>query len=172
MAMTSIFEDVKTWGSSHVSNRSLLEKILVTDDSSSLLVARLALALVIFPHGAQKALGWFGGFGFWPTLGFFGQLGIPVWLAALAIASEFLGAIFLFFGLFTRIAAFGILCNMLVAVLMIHKQFGFFMNWSGAQSGEGIEFHLLAMALASLILVGGAGRNSIDRELYRKTRGV
>src|SRR6267142_6591711 len=111
--------------------------LLKTDDSLSPLIARLTLGLVMFPHGAQKALGLFGGYGFNGTMNFFTQqMHIPAVFAFLAIAAEFLGSLGLIAGLLTRVASFGIFCNMIVAVTMIHHQFGFFMNWTGAQKGE------------------------------------
>ena len=127
-------------------------------------ILRLGLALVLFPHGAQKVLGWFGGYGFSGTMGFFtGTMHIPALLAFLAIAAEFAGSIALIAGIFTRVAAFGIAAVMAVAVTM-HAQHGFFMNWSGAQKGEGIEYHLLAagIALPSLALLGYQSRVTTD----------
>jgi putative oxidoreductase len=172
MGTSSIFQDVRTWGTQHVANHSFLEALIVTDDSSSQVVARLALGLVMFPHGAQKALGWFGGPGMPDTIALFQKMGISPFLGGLAVVAEFLGAIGLITGFFARLSAFGILCTMLVATWMVHVPNGLFMNWSGLQAGEGIEFHLLAMALALIVFFAGAGRFSIDREIYRKTRGV
>ena len=110
-------------------------------------------------------LGWFGGYGFSGTMGYFTHSGIPAPLAFLAIAAEFFGGIGLVIGILSRVAAFGIVVNMLVAVLTVHLPFGLFMNWFGAQKGEGIEYHLLAIALGIAILVMGGGAASIDRAL-------
>ena len=119
-----------------------------------------------FAHGAQKMLGWFGGFGFHGTMGFFTQqIGIPAPLAFLAICAEFFGGLGLIVGLLSRIAAFGIIVNMLVAIATVHVHNGFFMNWYGKQKGEGFEYHLLAIALGLVILIKGAGAASIDRAL-------
>jgi len=143
-----------------------------TDEGVAPLVARLALGLVMFPHGAQKALGWFGGYGFSGTMGFFtGSMHIPALLAFLAIAAEFAGSIALVLGLFSRVAAFGIGTNMVVAILAVHGANGFFMNWAGSQKGEGIEYHLLALGLALIVLISGGGRASIDAFLARKASG-
>ncbi|HEV8143719.1 MAG TPA: DoxX family protein [Methylomirabilota bacterium] len=136
--------------------------LFATDGTLVPLVLRLTLAIVIFPHGAQKVLGWFGGHGLRGTLGFFGSQGIPLPLALLAIAAEFLGSIGLAVGLLTRVAAFGIACVMVVAVLTVHAKVGFFMNWFGTQKGEGFEFHLLAIGIAVALIIGGAGRWSLD----------
>jgi putative oxidoreductase len=129
----------------------------------ALAIPRIVMGIVFFAHGAQKALGWFGGYGFSGTMGFFTHtMGIPAPLAFLAVCAEFLGGLGLILGFLSRIAAFGIFCNMVVAVIMVHHNFGFFMNWAGNQKGEGFEFHLLAMAMALAIMVAGAGALSID----------
>jgi putative oxidoreductase len=143
---------------------SLVSRLAATTDDVAPLVARVALGLVMFPHGAQKALGWFGGYGLEGTMGFFTQkMGIPAPFAALAIAAELLGAIGLVTGLLSRVAAFGIAATMAVAIAMVHLPVGFFMNWTGAQAGEGFEYHLLAIALAVIVMVKGGGRWSLDR---------
>jgi putative oxidoreductase len=126
------------------------------------LVLRLALATVMFPHGAQKALGWFGGPGLKGTLEFFRKSGVPAPLAMLAIAAEFLGPLGLAVGLFTRVAALGIASVMIVAIVLVHRSHGLFMNWYGTQAGEGFEYHLLALGLAVALIVGGAGAWSLD----------
>jgi len=95
-------------------------------------------------------------------------MGIPVPLAVLAIAAEFLGGLGLLVGFLARVGALGIITNMVVAILMVHSQVGFFINWSGNQKGEGFEFHLLAIALGLAVLVKGAGALSIDRLLAHR----
>lgn len=149
--------------STHMKPLSLLLK---TDSSITNLILRVALGAVFFPHGAQKALGWFGGYGFSGTMGFFtGTLHVPALFAFLAIAAEFAGAIALVLGLFTRVAALGIAANMFVAIAMVHAQFGFFMNWTGAQKGEGFEYHILAIAIALVLIIRGGGLWSADRAI-------
>ena len=144
----------------------MLRRIVHTSNDPTLLVLRLVLGSVFFAHGAQKMLGWFGGDGFTGTMGFFTQqMGIPAPLAVLAIATEFFGGLGLLVGFLGRIAALGILSNMVVAVLMVHRPYGFFMNWAGNQQGEGYAYHLLAMALGLAILMNGSGAFSIDRLL-------
>src|SRR6266849_6036490 len=128
--------------------------LLKTDDSFAPLIARLTLGLVMFPHGAQKALGWFGGYGFSGTMNFFtGQMHIPALFAFLAIAAEFAGSIGLIAGFLSRVSAFGIAVTMLVATLLVHASNGFFMNWAGNQKGEGCEYHLLAVGLALIVIL-------------------
>ena len=144
----------------------MTRKLIATDNDAAITVLRLVLGIVFFAHGAQKMLGWFGGYGFSGTMGFFtGMMHIPTVFAFLAISAEFFGGLGLIFGLLTRIAAFGIFCNMLVAVAMVHHQFGFWMNWTGAQKGEGYEYHLLLLAASALLMIRGAGAASIDRLL-------
>ena len=146
----------------------MFRKLISTTDDFTLTILRLILGGVFFAHGAQKALGWFGGFGFSGTMGFFTQqMHIPAPLAFLAICAEFLGGIGLILGLLGRVAAFGITCNMVVAVVMVHWHFGFFANWFGNQKGEGIEYHLLVLAIALAIMVKGAGAFSVDRALSK-----
>ncbi|PYT63710.1 MAG: hypothetical protein DMG35_03210 [Acidobacteria bacterium] len=146
----------------------MFDKLTNTTDNFVVTILRLALGAVFFAHGAQKALGWFGGYGLHGTLGFFTQqMHIPWPFAVLAIAAEFLGSIGLIIGFLGRVAAFGIACNMAVAIALVHRHFGFFANWSGTQGGEGFEYHVLAIAIALAIMIRGSGAFSIDRSLSR-----
>jgi putative oxidoreductase len=148
----------------------MFRKLLATSDDWTLTLLRLVLGIVFFFHGAQKALGWFGGYGFSGTMGFFtGMLHIPAPFAFMAICAEFLGGIGLIVGALGRIAAFGIATNMLVAIVLVHSHFGLFMNWSGQQKGEGFEYHLLAIAIALVLMARGSGCFSVDRALAGKT---
>lgn len=127
------------------------------------LVLRLALALVILPHGAQKLLGWFGGSGFKGTMGWFTQtMHIPALFGLLAIVAEFFGPLALVAGLLTRPAALGIAAVMVVAAVTTHLRNGFFMNWFGAQEGEGFEFHILAASIGVALAITGGGAWSLD----------
>ncbi len=147
----------------------MINALIKTDNDSAALVLRVLLGIVMFPHGAQKVLGWFGGYGLSGSLKFFTDtMGIPLAFAALAIAAEFLGSLGLITGFLTRVAAFGLGVEMAVAALMVHIKNGFFMNWSGHQAGEGIEYHLLVVAIAFALVIRGGGRWSIDRLLMRK----
>jgi putative oxidoreductase len=133
------------------------------------LLLRVFLAVVMFPHGAQKVVGWFGGSGFASSMVFLtDKMGIPVIFAFLAILTEFLGPIALLFGFLTRVAAFAIGFDMLVAAILVHVHFGFFMNWLGKQKGEGIEFDLLLWAIALALIIQGAGAYSLDRVISAK----
>jgi putative oxidoreductase len=146
----------------------MFKKLTQTDPDSATLVLRVLLGLVFLPHGLQKTLGWFGGYGFSGTMGFFtGTLGIPAAFAFLAILAEFLGSLGLIAGLFTRVAAFGIGVMITVAAFMLHVQNGFFMNWFGSQKGEGFEYHILAAAIAVALVIRGGGKWSADRAIAK-----
>jgi putative oxidoreductase len=142
----------------------MIKKLFQTDDDLALFILRVLLGLVFFPHGAQKVFGWFGGHGFSAAMtSFTVNLGIPAFFAFLAILAESLGAVALLTGFLTRIAAFGLTCNMVVAVFMIHLKNGFFMNWLGNQKGEGIEYHILVVAITLALMIKGGGKWSADR---------
>ena len=146
----------------------MFRQLMATQPRVSLLLVRLLLGIVMFPHGAQKVLGWWGGHGLSATIeGFTTHMGIPLVFAWLAIAAEFLGSLGLIVGLLTRIAAFGIGAVMVVAALKVHLANGLFMNWAGNQKGEGFEYHLLALAAALVLMIDGAGKASLDRALTR-----
>ena len=144
----------------------MFRKLFSTSNDFVLTIVRLVLGVTFFMHGAQKMLGWFGGYGFHGTMGFFTQqMGIPAPLAFLAICAEFFGGLGLLVGLLSRVAALGIIVNMLVDIATVHHVNGLFMNWTGQQKGEGFEYHLLAIALAIVVLVRGSGAISIDRAI-------
>jgi putative oxidoreductase len=148
-----------------------MRKLFETNDSWTQLILRVVLGVVMFPHGAQKLLGWFGGPGFAGTMDMFTkQMGIPVALAFLVIITESLGSLALIAGFLTRLAAFGIFCIMVVAIAMVPWPNGFFMNWVGKQAGEGFEYHLLVIGIAMVLMIWGAGRSSVDRVLARGIR--
>jgi putative oxidoreductase len=140
----------------------MFRKLLSTSNDPILTVLRLVLGIIFFAHGSGYFLGWFGGFGFHRTIGAFAHLGIPAPLAFVAMCAEFFGAIGLIVGFLARIAALGIMVNMVVAILHVNIRNGFFMNWFGRQKGEGIEYHLLVIAVGLAILIRGAGAFSLD----------
>ncbi len=153
-----------------ITMKNLLQLLTSTSAGTGPLLLRLTLAIVFFPHGAQKVLGWFGGYGFDGTMGFLtGMMGIPYIFALLTIATEFLAPFALVAGFFTRIAALALGVEMTVAILMVHHTNGFFMNWTGKQAGEGYEYHLLVIGIALALIVTGAGRFSADRAIANVT---
>ena len=134
-----------------------------TDDSWAGLILRVVLGGVIFAHGAQKLLGWFGGFGFEGTMGFFTQkMGLPWLIAFLVIIGESIGSLGLVAGLFTRFTAASFVVIMFGAIATVHLPQGFFMNWFGQQQGEGFEYHLLVIAMSVVLLIIGGGKWSLD----------
>jgi len=150
-----------------------MNRLFSTSNSFALTILRLALGIEFFAHGSQKALGWFGGYGFSGTMNMFEQhMGIPAFFAFLAIMAEFLGGIGLILGCLGRVAAFGITINMLVAIFKVHIHNGFFANWSGQQKGEGVEYHVLAIAALLVILISGSGALSVDRLIARSLSGA
>ncbi len=155
----------------------MIKKLFKTENDTAIFILRLLLGIVFFPHGMQKLLGWFGGPGFSGMMHMFTTgMGIPALFAFLAIMSEGLGCLGLLTGLLTRVAAFGITVNMVVAVYMVHWHNGFFMNWFGAMTsagkpaGEGFEYHLLAIAIGIALMIKGGGRWSLDRVISRKMK--
>lgn len=146
-----------------------MRRLFDTDGSWTGLLLRLTVGLVMLPHGAQKMLGWFGGFGFNGTMGYFtDKLGLPWIIAFLVIIGEFFGSLGLIAGFLTRVNAASLMVIMLGAVTISHWPHGFFMNWFGQQQGEGYEYHLLVIGIAATLLVTGAGRWSVDREIARR----
>ena len=143
----------------------IAQLLLQTDSGVVGFILRITLAVVMFPHGAQKVLGWFGGHGFRGTMKSFTDSGIPAVFVLLAIAAEFLGSLGLAVGLLTCIAAFGIACVMLVAIVTVHWPNGFFMNWYGNQKGEGFEYQLLASGIVITLIIVGVGAWSLDGAL-------
>ena len=145
--------------------------LLQTHDELAPLILRLTLAVVILPHGLQKALGWFGGHGIAGTIESFHQwFGLPPAVTALVILAESVGSLCLVAGFVVRFAAFSIGMVMLGAIFLVTGKWGFFMNWYSQPRGEGFEFHLLVLGIVVTLVLRGAGRWSIDRALSRPRR--
>jgi putative oxidoreductase len=142
--------------------KKILQRIIRTEDTLVLTVVRITLGMVMIPHGAQKLLGLFGGYGFSGTMNYFTGMGMPAAAAFLVIMAESLGSLALILGFIGRFMALGITMVMTGALFMVHLANGFFMNWGGQQQGEGFEFHLLAMGLGIAVMIGGSGRFSLD----------
>ncbi len=145
----------------------MMKRLMSTSNDVSPTILRVVLGVVFFAHGAQKMLGWFGGYGFHGTMGFFTHMGMPAAVAFLVICTEFFGGLGLIVGLLTRIAALGIGGEMIGVIFMVHLKNGFFMNWAGTQKGEGIEYHLLVIAIAAVLLLRGGGAFSVDLALSK-----
>lgn len=146
-----------------------MKVLFQTDDSWTGLILRLTLGVVMWPHGAQKLLGWYGGFGFDGTLGFFAEkMGLPWLIAFLVIIGESFGSLGLLAGFLTRFCAASIGVIMLGAIALVHWPNGFFMNWFGRQAGEGYEYHLLVLGIAVTLALIGGGRWSVDRQIAQR----
>lgn len=149
------------------------EVLLKTNSNAVGLLLRVTAAIVIFPHGAQKLLGWFGGFGFNGTMDYFtGTMNLPWIVAFLVIIIEFFVPFVLLIGFATRLWAAVLALLMLGIVFTSHWQYGFFMNWLGNQTGEGIEYFLLYIAIAAALMVTGSGKLSIDRIMVKEKEGL
>lgn len=149
---------------------NIINTLKTNPADTTALIARLALGIVVFPHGAQKLLGWFGGYGFDGTMGFMTEtMGLPYIIGLLVILIEFFGALFVIAGFATRIAAFGIIINFIGVVVTSHLSNGFFMNWSAeAGKGEGLEYFILLFGLGVISLIAGGGRTSVDSMISTK----
>jgi putative oxidoreductase len=148
-----------------------MKRFFDTTDSRILAFQRLVLATVIGAHGAQKLLGWFGGYGFDGTMHWFTHdMGSPAIVALLVILSDSIGMVALAAGFATRFVAAGAAATMAGAIILLHAQNGFFMNWGGTLAGEGFELHILALGLALPLVVAGAGAWSVDGLISRRLR--
>jgi putative oxidoreductase len=151
--------------------RTMIQRLTATEQQLSPLILRIVFAIVLWPHGAQKLLGFFGGYGFAPTMHHLTtDAGLPSLIAFLVIFIEFFGSLFILFGLFTRLVAVASIILFIGMIVTAHLQFGFFMNWFGAQKGEGFEYHLLAIGLLISLLITGAGKTSVDVLISKTTK--
>ncbi|MBT1698034.1 DoxX family protein [Fulvivirgaceae bacterium PWU4] len=126
-------------------------------------ILRILLGAIMLPHGAQKLFGWFGGYGFTPTMQFFTDtLKLPWIIGLLVITLEFFGAAALIAGFASKVWAFGLLVVMVGAIITTNYKHGLFMNWFGTQQGEGYEYHLLVIGICLVIMLLGSGRLSLD----------
>lgn len=145
-----------------------MKRILTTNPANTAaLVARVFLAVVLFPHGAQKLLGWFGGNGFQGTInGLTGSAGLPWVIALLVILIEFFAPLFLMAGFLTRLAAFAIGVEFIGVVLKAHIHNGFFMNWyRQPNKGEGLEYFIFLFGFVIILLITGGGKASMDASI-------
>ena len=145
-----------------------MDMILGSFPSWSLLIVRIVLGIIFFAHGAQKVFGWFGGPGLKGTIAYFKQaMGIPAGATVIAALIECFGGLAMLAGLLARPAALGLVAVMLVAVATVHWKNGFYLNISMTPGkGHGYEFNLALIGMALAVLVGGAGRYSVDRLIH------
>ena len=143
--------------------RTLIHRITATEPLTTPLILRITFAIVLWPHGAQMLLGWFGGYGFSGSMQYFTtQGGLSSFVAFLVIFLEFFGSLLILLGLFTRLAALSMLILFMGMIVTVHQQFGFFMNWFGNLKGEGFEYHLLGIGILLSLAISGGGKASLD----------
>lgn len=131
----------------------------------ALLAIRVVLGIVFMAHGAQKMFGAFGGPGLAQVMGPQSAHGMGPVLGLLVSVGEFFGGLGILVGFLTRFSAAAIIVIMLGAVFMVHLKNGFFMNWMGKGPGEGVEYHLLVIAMSLALLLAGPGRLNLGRVL-------
>lgn len=140
--------------------------IFKTNNDWTGLIIRLTVGLIMFPHGAQKVLGWFGGPGYTNEMNFFTEtLNLPWLIAFLVIVIEFAGSISLIIGFASRIWSIAMIILFIGIIFTAHFEHGFFMNWFGNQKGEGYEYHLLIIGLSLTTIINGSGKYSVDEKL-------
>ena len=146
-------------------------KTIYTKLDVALLIARVTVSIVMFTHGAQKLLGWFGGYGIEGTMQFFTEtIGLPYILGFAIILCESIGMLFLAAGIFTRLLSISVIIIMMGAIITAHLSYGFFMNWEGQLGGEGFELHILMIGLALIPSLFGGGNLSLQPWIDRKIR--
>ncbi|AYB31290.1 DoxX family protein [Chryseolinea soli] len=131
-------------------------------------ILRVTVGAIMFPHGAQKLLGLFGGSGYPATMNFFTEtLKLPAFISFLVIMIEFFGAVGLITGFASKLWALLLIFIMIGAIATTNYKNGFFMNWFQNQNGEGYEYHLLVIGLCTALLVIGSGKFSLDKWLFQ-----
>ena len=145
----------------------MLLRLLQTGNHPAVLPVRLALATIAFAHGAQRLLGWFGGFGIYATIAFQrDSYGIPAFLTVCGALLEVFGGLAILLGLLTRLVAFALSVDMLVGLFKVHLANGFFINWFFVPNlGHGIEMNVAVLGLTLCLLISGGGALSVDRKL-------
>lgn len=142
-------------------------QIVKTTQNWGATTVRFALGIVLFAHGAQSMLGWFGGFGLKATIEFLStHMGLPAFIGFVVICIQFFGSLMLLLGLLTRVAALGVF-GIFIGMATYHFDYGFYMNWSGANAGEGFEYHILVIGMCLMLIISGGGAFSVDRKILR-----
>ncbi|GGH03216.1 DoxX family protein [Pedobacter zeae] len=150
--------------------KNFIKTLLSSESSFAPLILRVTFAVVIWPHGSQLLLGWFGGPGYSNSMAMFGAFALPAMISFLVIAIQFFGSLFILFGLFTRITSVAAIILFLGMIFKAHIQVGFFMNWSGTLQGEGYEYHFLVIGILLVLAIYGSGKIALDNELYKKIK--
>jgi putative oxidoreductase len=146
----------------------MIHLLFSTQNDWAGLILRIALGAVMFPHGAQKFFGWFGGYGFSATIDFFTKsMKLPWIISVLVILIELFGAVGLLLGFASRAWALGLMIIMVGAIYTTNMKNGFFMNWFGNQPGEGYEYHLLVIGICIAVMLMGSGKYSFDNLILK-----
>lgn len=141
-----------------------MRQLFATNPSWAILIIRVVLGVIFFAHGAQKVLGWFGGYGLQATTQHFASMGMPLPLAYAVCFMEFLSGIGLIVGFLARLWGLGVAAVMIGAMATVHWRHGFFLNAElKPGKGHGIEYTLVLLGNGLAILIAGAGAFSIDR---------
>ncbi|HBX54650.1 DoxX family protein [Pseudomonas sp. UBA2684] len=140
---------------------TLINSVVATQAGYGLTILRIIAGVTFAAHGSQKLFGWFGGHGLVGVGQWMESIGLaPGYLMALMAGSaEFFGGVALIIGLLVRPAAAVLAVTMLVAIVTVHLSHGFFM------SNNGYEFALVLMAMSLAVLVEGAGKLSLDKQI-------
>jgi len=147
----------------------MMQLIFRTNNDWTGVIIRLTTGLILFPHGAQKMLGLFGGPGFSDEMDFLtGTVNLPWLIALLVIVIEFIGSLSFIAGFASRVWAVLTIILMIGIIVSSHLDNGFFMNWFGNQKGEGYEYHLLVIGLCLAMLYNGSGKLSVDTALQKR----
>ncbi len=147
----------------------MLKQLLPSNENWAPAFIRITLAIVLFPHGAQKLVGWFGGPGFSGAIEHLTvDFGLPWVLSFLVIFVEFFAPLFLLVGLFTRISACSVFILFVGIIFTAHATDGFFMNWFGQlpAGSEGFEYHLLILGMSAALITSGGGKYAADIYMY------
>lgn len=143
-----------------------VSSIFLTGDDYSITFLRILLGVIMFPHGAQKVLGWYGGAGIKGTMNHMRDVGIPPIIAWLTVIGQFFGSIALITGCCTRFAGAGIFIIM-TGAMFVNIPNGWLMNWTGRKKGEGVEYFALLLGINLVIILKGSGPIAIDNLLFK-----
>lgn len=146
----------------------ILEKLTSSEPSATPLILRITFAVVLWPHGAQLLLGYFGGPGYSNSMAMFSLFGLPGIISFLVIFLQFFGSLFILTGFFIRITALASIVLFIGMIVKAHLSFGFFMDWTGTSKGEGFEYQILVIGILLSLVVKGAGTYSIDNLISRQ----
>lgn len=144
--------------------KELISKTLNSAEGFDTLPIRVVVGITFMAHGAQKLFGWFGGYGLEATGQWMASVGLEpgLLMAFLAASAEFFGGLFLVIGLLVRPSAVVLAFTMLVAMVVVHLEHGFFM------SNNGYEYALVLLAVSVAMAVRGAGSLSVDGIIHQK----